>query len=171
AISHKDGTEKIEEIKKALKSENYPLYAIHVHALKGMFANIGANKLAEAASLLETAAKQKDSAFLISQTDNFLADLQTLLSNISKAVQAGKEKNQKDFADFEALKDELQKLKEAIDAFNPAVIDEAANNLQQWTQSSEAGANIERILRNVLLGEYEEARAEIAKATLHPKPL
>ncbi|MDR3000904.1 MAG: response regulator [Fibromonadaceae bacterium] len=167
AISHKDGLQKIEEMKVALENNNYPLYATYVHALKSMFANIGVNKLSKTATLLEAAAKQKDSAFISAQNDIFLADLQRLLSSINKVLENNLQHN----TDFESLKSELLKLKEALDIFDIAAINEIANNLQRWVHSAEVGASVEGILRHVLLGEYEEAKVKIYHLSNKKSPI
>jgi CheY-like chemotaxis protein/HPt (histidine-containing phosphotransfer) domain-containing protein len=50
----------LEGIKKFCAEENWPEYAIRIHALKGVFANIGAEALSEWAAELEYASKNND---------------------------------------------------------------------------------------------------------------
>ncbi len=88
AMFHRDGTRMIEEINKSLETEDYPLYTIHVHALKSACANIGADKISETAKALETAGHQNDLEFIKLHNTSFLTALQTLLNNINAVFAA-----------------------------------------------------------------------------------
>jgi hypothetical protein len=59
--------------------------------------------------------------------------------------------------DFELLKSELNKLKEALSALDSVAIDKAVNNLQKFSQAGEVGVRVGNILQSVLIGEYDEA--------------
>jgi HPt (histidine-containing phosphotransfer) domain-containing protein len=150
AAFHKDGTRIIEELKRCLEMGDYSLYTTHVHGLKSAAANAGYSELSELAKELEMAGKQKDFAFIKEHNDVFLTALQTCMNGISEILQA----NKKEPADFETLKNGLLKLKEAINAFDLAAIDEAANALQAFEQA-------EDILQNTLIGEHEAAISAI----------
>jgi CheY-like chemotaxis protein/HPt (histidine-containing phosphotransfer) domain-containing protein len=157
AIFHKDGVQKIEEIKKCLEVNNYSLYTIYVHALKSATANVGASALSEAAKDLEMAGKRGDFDFIHSHNSVFLAELQTLLDSINETLLANKEKNREKTVDFKTLKSELCKLKEAIGVLDFRAMNEAAKILQEFTQADKVGATVEGILQNKLIGEYDEA--------------
>jgi HPt (histidine-containing phosphotransfer) domain-containing protein len=150
AAFRKDGAQKIEELKKCLETGDYSLYATHVHGLKSAAANAGYGELSELAKELEMAGKSGNFAFIKKHNDAFLAALQTCLNGISEILQADK----KEPADFETLKNELLKLKGAINAFDLAAIDEAANALQAFEQT-------EDILQKILIGEHEAAISAI----------
>jgi len=145
-IFYKDCIKKIEELKKCLKTENYNLYTIYIHALKSASANIGAVKISEFATLLEDAGKREDFEFIKLRNAEFLADLQIYLGDISKVIG----KKQEDAPSTEAL----LKLKEALIALDIDAIDEIANGLREFTQA-------EGILQNVLMGNYDDAIAMI----------
>jgi signal transduction histidine kinase/CheY-like chemotaxis protein len=164
AVFHKDGLQKIEEIKKSLETKNYSLYATYVHALKSASANIGAIGLSEAAKELEMASKQADSAFVILNNSKFLASLEILLNDIGQVLASNKKKQQGP-VDLKLLKSELNKLEKALIALDSNAIDEAAGNLQKFAQADEVGTSVENILQSVLIGEYDEAVAMI-KSTL-----
>ncbi|MCL2207669.1 MAG: ATP-binding protein [Fibromonadales bacterium] len=142
AVFHKDGTTKIEEIKKCLETENYRLYTIHVHALKSALTNIGAKNLAESASALEIAGNNVNLEFIKMHTPKFLTDLKHILDGISISINENQEKKS-------ASMDALVKLKEALETLNPSAINEAVDELQD-TQADD-------ILQSVLVGNYEEA--------------
>jgi signal transduction histidine kinase/CheY-like chemotaxis protein len=143
---YKDGIQKIEEIKKCLEANNYSLYTIHIHGLKSAAANVGAVKLSELAKELEMAGKREDIAFIKERNDAFLTALQTYLNSIGETLSA----NKKESTDFGVLKSELSKLKEAINAFDLASIDEASSALREFPQA-------ENILQCTLIGEHEKA--------------
>jgi len=157
---HKDGLKKIEEIKKSLETDNYSLYTTYAHALKSASASIGAFNVSEQAKALEAAGRQKDYSFIKQHNPDFLKSLENLLKHIGIAL--NKAKKQETAADFEALKSELSKLKEAIDVFDFGVINEIAGNLQKFTQIPE----IEEILQNIVAGKYEEVVAAIIEFLL-----
>jgi len=147
AVFYDDGITKIEEIKKCLETDNYSLYAIYVHALKTALANIGAKELSEFAKALETG----DLGFIKANTARFLAELRRLLNDINKRL-AGRKKE--DPPNFEVL----ISLKEALQTMDLSVIDNAVNNLHHFTQA-------EGILKNVLIGNYDDAIAMIDDLT------
>ncbi|MDR0516236.1 MAG: response regulator [Fibromonadaceae bacterium] len=156
AVFHKDGIEKIDEVKKCFETDNYHLYTTHIHALKSAAASIGANDLSEEAKELEAAGKQEDMAFIKSNNPQFLINLESLLSDIGNVLANGKKK-QKTSVDPELLRSELNKLKEALEAFDSAIIDNAANALQKFNGDEEHGKSVEDILQNTLIGEYDKA--------------
>jgi signal transduction histidine kinase/CheY-like chemotaxis protein len=158
AIFHTDCVQKIEEIKKSFETKNYALYIIHVHALKSAAANIGANDLSEKAKTLEKAGKDKNYSFIKSHTAKFLTTLETLLSDISDVLSANRSKGS---VDFELLKLELGRLKEALSVLDPIAIDKATNALQEFNGGDRTGRTIENILQNILIGEYDEAAVMI----------
>ncbi|MDR1813066.1 MAG: response regulator [Candidatus Fibromonas sp.] len=151
AVFHKDGIQKIEEIKKCLETDNYPLYTTYVHALKSASANIGAGEISETAKALEVAGKQEDMKYIKLHNAKFLADLQILLDNIKAVILANSEDRQKS-VDMNAVKSSLLKLKEALGSIDLDTIDETVNDLREYAQIAE----IDRILQNVLVGNYDE---------------
>jgi len=161
AVFHKDGLQKIEEIRKSLEMGNYHLYAIYVHALKSALANIGANGLSESAKALEFAGKQKDTAFISSNNAQFLMNLETILNSLGNVLSSGGNDEQKVSVDFELFRNELNKLREALESLDSAAIDKIADNLQEFAQADGVGSSVENILRSVLIGEYDEAIAMI----------
>ncbi|MDR2554063.1 MAG: response regulator [Fibromonadaceae bacterium] len=165
AVFHKDGIQKMAEIKKSLETDNYSLYTTYVHALKSASASIGAFDLSETAKSLEAAGKKRDSAFIKQQNAHFLMALEILLNNINTVLSANKKNDKKVPVDFETLKNELNNLKAAIGIFDSDAIDKAANSLQMFTQAADIGESVENILQKNLIGEYDEAVAMIDDLT------
>jgi CheY-like chemotaxis protein len=167
AVFHKDGFKKIEEIKKCLETDNYPLYTTYVHALKSAGASIGAFNLSEQAKALETAGRQEDSSFIRLHGSKFLMSLERLLNHIGTALNSFKK--QEPPIDFEVLKIKLCKLKKAFDVFDFGTIDEITGNLQNFAQSPKIGETVESILQNTVVGKYEEAVAAIDTLLMEAK--
>jgi transcription termination factor NusB len=116
--------------------------------------------LSEAAKELETAAKQPDANFVKNNSPKFLTELETLLQNISQAIESDI-KTDESSIDKALLKTKLTELKVALDSLDLVAINELAEFLQDFTRAPEVGGNVEKILQNVLVGEYDEAVAQI----------
>jgi CheY-like chemotaxis protein len=153
-----DGREKAAEIKKCLKDNNLELFTIKIHALKGAAGNIGAAAFAETAKAMEDAGKREDRAYIKENIDCLLADLETLLVNIDKAVSVEKEKLRQTGIDRGAVRSTLVSLNAAIDNLDPDAINAAAGELRLlWMVAEKTGSDIGDILHKTLIGEYDEA--------------
>jgi len=159
-VFYQDGTEKIQEIKTSLEKNDIKLYLIYVHALKSACANIGADDLSRFAESLENAGKEENMDFVNAQTPVFLSDLQTTLDSINTNVIQDIGNGEPDPA---LIKEELFKLKDALAAFDSVEIKNSVNKLQVY-RKTEAGSYLEKILNNVLIGEYDEAILTIKEA-------
>jgi signal transduction histidine kinase/CheY-like chemotaxis protein len=154
---HMDGTSKIKEIKTCIETDDIPLYMIHVHALKSACASIGATELSEAAAALEKAGKKGDLSFIHDNNAAFISDLEKLLNNINTVLSEEAKKSRKTPIDKELLKEELFRLKIAINIFNYSKIENAVNGLQDYAQAEDIGGTVKVILQKILIGEYDEA--------------
>jgi glutaredoxin-related protein len=71
----------------------------------------------------------------------------------------------------ESLETKLNDLLKALDAFDSAEIKKSVDALQEFTALPDSGAIIEKILKNVFIGEYDEATAlinSLLKSTTPP---
>jgi len=152
SVFYKDGIQKIEEIKKCLETGNYSLYTIHVHALKSAAASVGSKDISEAAKELEAAGNRGDVEYIGLHTAKFLTDLKLLLDNISMRLG---ERQYKKNLNIEILV-KLKKSLETMDPNDINVINESMNELQGVAQ-------VEDVLQNILVGNYDEAIMEIEK--------
>ena len=82
AVFYEDGLQKIDEIEGCMASGDMNNYPIYVHAIKSAAANIGAERLSEAANALEVAGDSGDINYIQSNNANFIADLKALLDEI-----------------------------------------------------------------------------------------
>ena len=160
AVFRRDGVEKTEQITKCLRTDNVPLYVTHVHALKSAASNIGAEELSEIAHAAEIAGEEEDRELVRMLTPKLLSGLSTLLTAIDIALESDAKAEQK-ATDTTLLKAELEKLAVAIDSVNPRAINDAVKTVQPFTQAADVGKAVEEILRNVSIGEYDEAIALI----------
>jgi len=161
AVFYKDGLQKIDEIRKSLETGDYFLYATYVHALKSALANIGVGRLSENAKELEFAGKKNDAAFIRSNNIQFMMNLEALLDNIKNAISSNSDGEQKTVVDFELLRSELNRLREALESMDSAAIDKTVENLREFSQADGIGSSIENILQSILIGEYDEAAVMI----------
>jgi HPt (histidine-containing phosphotransfer) domain-containing protein len=151
AIYYKDGHEKLKEIKDSLDAGNISDYTIYVHALKSASASIGAAEISETAKALEEAGKQEDLVYINAHTAQFLTDLQTVLSNISAAIPIIQPESREISGE---LRNELHKLKYALNASDAAAIDRLINNIKRKEHDN---AFIGDMLETALTGAYEKA--------------
>jgi len=144
AVFYQDGIQKIEEIKKCLKAEDFNLYVIYIHALKSALANVGAKELSEFAKALE----KRGPEFAKMNTNRFLTDLKRFLNDINARLEEERGNNTRNI-------ESLIELKEAIKTMNIAAINKTFNDLQN--------SQADDILQNVLIGNYDEAVAMIER--------
>jgi len=163
AIYHKDGLKKINEIKTSREEGNLQLYTIHVHALKSASANIGADKLSEAAKALEAAGEQKDLNFIEANNNQLLGDLEILLNDINHVLLENKKENG-DMAisfDMEKLRPGLNILKKALNDLDAGIINKTVEDLKKIPCPEDIGNIINNISEEILIGDYDEAIALI----------
>jgi len=158
-----DWNERRNKIIKSLADSDLPLYTTHVHALKSASANIGADRLADAAFVLETAGDRKDLTFIESKNDDLLAMLQLLLNSISEAlelqgVKACEVCNAPDSGQFYA---ELNRLYSALKQFDFERINRAVDLLVASAPSFDIKTKIRNISKYVLLFEYAKAEETV----------
>jgi HPt (histidine-containing phosphotransfer) domain-containing protein len=158
-----DGAERIVMMKDCLDAGDLDLYTTCVHALKSASANVGADKLSQAAYALEMAGARGDLAYISENNAAFVAALQTLISNIDDTLSSSTEyldrpaepMNNDQFADA------LIRLKTALEKLNISDIDGSVESLMASAQASEEKSAIKNISKHVLMGEHDEAIALI----------
>ena len=165
AVYSADSREKIKAVKACLDDNNLPLYTIHIHALKGASASIGADKLAEAAGYLEKAGEDQNLAFIESHNNRFLMQLERLLCDIDDALikynVTETEEGGLGALGQDALYNVLTELKAALKNMDAAAINSAANRLSGFFASEDAGPALRNISESILIGDYDEAGGHI----------
>jgi signal transduction histidine kinase/CheY-like chemotaxis protein len=165
----RDGLEISQEIKTCLETDNLPLYAAYAHALKSSAGNVGAEKLSEIAAVLETAAREEDTAFIRTHNSKLLLVLDSVMKSISSVLSANKHSGLDFILDIPALNSCLLNLRSAMSDSDPAAIRPAVKDLQQFTQAPQIGESVANILQHTLIGKYNEAIAMINNLLLYKK--
>jgi len=162
-IFYKDCLEKMDEIALALQNNDIYLYTTYVHALKSASANVGAGKVSEYAKNLESAGKNEDVMYITENNDKFFAEIRALLENIKPVLNKADEDNAAETGeeDIEKLKDNLTKLKTALDEMDIGAVDTIVSELQAVKWSGDTKDMVEGIFHSILMFEYDEATAQI----------
>ena len=153
-IFHRDSVQKVKDIEKYLNNKDMKAYIICVHALKGSCISIGADSLAKMASDLEAAGKSNDILFIEVNTGKFLYELESLSVKLRDALEPSQIT---EALDTTKLFEDLAALAAAIEAINPSDIQRYVEAISQFAVSKDMGHDIEKILDNILTGDYGEA--------------
>ncbi|MCL2619264.1 MAG: response regulator, partial [Defluviitaleaceae bacterium] len=84
---YENGRVLLKELEHAAHKGDLENYEIHVHALRGVSASIGADALAEPADALERASEQKNLGFVRARTPELLERLEATLRNIGSSLE------------------------------------------------------------------------------------
>ena len=162
AVFYNEGYDIVAKLKLSLETRNLPLYLTYIHAIKGAASNIGA-KVSRDAGVLEDAGKNNDLLFIETHNADFMAKIESLLSNIGKAISAYSGEESMVEVDREMVKTELVRLKTALAVLDSGAIDKACESLRLYADNNETGFsdNIKAILHEILIGEYDEAVSRI----------
>ena len=154
-----DGHERIPMIKKALGTGDLNMFATVVRALKSASESIGATKLSEMAACLEEAGSLYDTAYIEAHTDEFITAIEKIAGEINEALSARRpvSTDPDNQADLKKLKDTLVTLKAALDNMDLFVMNSSVDNLINLPKSEKTAAQVRTIVRNILMGEYDEA--------------
>jgi CheY-like chemotaxis protein len=156
----------LEEIHRFAATENWKEYSIRLHALKGVFANIGVvSKNSEAPSLrewalkLEMASKNGDAATCVAETDAICEAMSQfrdkLLATSLNLEGAPKEKHQ---ATAEFVSEKLSALRDACIKGDSDTADAIAAELETAHVDDETDKILEEIVKAVAALEYETAQ-------------
>jgi len=165
ATFYVDGHERKEEIERCLEFDNIQLYITHIHALKSASANIGADRLSEAAYALEMAAIDGDLEFVRKNNDSFYIHLDKILISIGDALSSHISGNRAGGVTIgkEEYYDLLRHLRTALDELDIDTINKTIDRLISTAQSDEVLSMIREVSKQILMVEYEEAEALIDK--------
>ena len=153
-IFQRDVVAKVKDMEKYLKTGDMKSFIVNVHALRGSCIGIGAEELSQMASDLEAAGKRGDLPFLEKNTEKFLFDLESLSVKLRNALVPPKTVECQDNG---KLFNELAKLADAIEKVSPKDIRASIEALSPFAAAEGIGKNVEKILDNVLTGDYDEA--------------
>jgi len=161
-VFHRDGSDKVKQIKDCVEKNDIKLYTIYVHAMKSAAANIGAREIANLFKELEMAGANNDMALIHKNTEHALRELETLLKNISAVVSANQSEPTKE-SSLKLLRSRLLQLKEALIDRDAGEIDDIMNELGsvKWDQPS--GELFKEISNNIIMINYTDAAVLVEK--------
>ena len=163
----RDAEKAVESIKTSMKNNltdenDLHMYIINVHAMKSALANIKANELSSTALRLEQAGREKDINVILSETNDFLEKLETVVNEI-KAKQQENIITEDTEEALELLKEKLNLIKESCAAMDKKTAKNALNELREKTWSHKTGELINSITEHLLHSEFEEVSALVEK--------
>ena len=154
-VFHSEGKKRMKDMRNAVKDNELGLFTIYAHASRSAAANIGALALSEVAYSLEAAGQREDVPYINAMMEVFCYDFNQLLDNIYTVIAENIMK--KADANAKEMRKELKILREAMDDFDTVEINQSAKRLQIYTTDTAHGTRINEILKQKLIGAYEEA--------------
>jgi signal transduction histidine kinase/DNA-binding response OmpR family regulator/HPt (histidine-containing phosphotransfer) domain-containing protein len=161
AIFTKDAVKATATLKKALKEEDFSMFAITAHAMKSACANVEQPELSELAKELEMGAKDQDIPLIKEKLPSFLNKLNafvTLLLPEDMPTDTA-------LTDTGALKEVLPQIAEACESYDDATAVDLLQIFGDGNWTPEVAALLTQIDSYLLHSEFEEA-AEAAKQCL-----
>jgi signal transduction histidine kinase/DNA-binding NarL/FixJ family response regulator/HAMP domain-containing protein len=153
----------LDELGKAMQEEVWGDYAIKIHALKGVTANIGAEKLSQWAAKLEKASKSGDIVSLAicrEETAPFSAELGKFRDRLRWtslfAAPSGAEKGKKP-GDMQFLKEQIGLLKEACANYSFGDTKKITAALGEYEWDTETGKELDNIRQFIVSLDYDKA--------------
>ena len=132
------------------------MFIINIHAMKSALANIGESELSTAANRLEQAGREKDINVILSETNKFLEDIETVINKI-KPQDNDKEVIEDTEESILFLKEKLTIITEACTTFDKKAAKNTLNELREKTWSHEVKDLINLIAEHLLHSEFEDA--------------
>jgi len=143
-----------------LGNEDISSYIITVHGMKSALANLGEKKLSDIALNLELAGENRNLAELVKLTPAFIASLR---STIEKYKPKGKNDiTDIDSADLDYLREKLNIIKKACEAFEKETAKTALNELKEKIWTSPVNALLDYISINILHSAFKKAAAAVS---------
>jgi HPt (histidine-containing phosphotransfer) domain-containing protein len=145
----------LEEIRRFLAEANWKEYTIRLHAMKGVFANIGVESLREWADKLELAGKNQEIDICLAETEaicNAMAQFRDKL--VATGLLAGTEKA-KHSVSGEWVREKLAALKDACTIGDSSAADEVAAELETAHVDDATDKMLGEIVKAVAALEYE----------------
>ena len=138
------------------------LYIINIHAMKSALANIGENELSETALKLEQAGREKSINIIISETGEFLNNLNKVIKKM-KSKHIINETTEDSKESISMLNEKLKIVKEACDTLDKKTAKNTISELREKTWSHNSNELLNTISENLLHSEFEEASTLIQK--------
>jgi len=167
-IFARDAEKAVDAIQNSIKNDlndekDIQMYIINVHAMKSALANIGEKDLSNTALRLEQAGREKDINVLLSETNEFLDKLNSVI----KEIKSKEEKKIELTVDTEdaiiLLKEKLLIIKDACEIMDKKTIKGALSGLKEKTWSQKTNELLNTIEEHLLHSEFDEISAIIVE--------
>lgn len=126
------------------KTEQWRDYTIEVHALKSTSRQIGAVHISELAAEMEKAGNEGNIALINEKTEEMLEEYMKL-KDILKPYFTDVSEAEEHYAQFEEIMNMLEKMQDALDAFDTLQIDEVIEEMSKFKYSEENVDFFERL--------------------------
>jgi signal transduction histidine kinase/HPt (histidine-containing phosphotransfer) domain-containing protein len=157
----------IEELDKTLKAETWKDYTIKVHALKGVFANLGMKKLSQYAAILEKASRT-DSDFspdvCRKETPPFIADIHKFMDRLRRTslMEIPSKKKGSPRGNTQFLKEQITLLKESCLRYSFGDTKKIITALGEYKWDAETEKELENIRQFIESLDYDKALERVA---------
>jgi CheY-like chemotaxis protein/HPt (histidine-containing phosphotransfer) domain-containing protein len=137
------------------QDEDIRMYTINVHALKSALANIGETTLSDFAAKLEEASRKKDFSVIISETSEFLSELQIIIDKFTQPEETDEITETAD-EDYAYLRDELLAIIKACETYDKKTIKDTLSEINQKAWPHQTKELLEIISEHLLHTDFEE---------------
>ena len=154
-----------------MKDEDYNMLSYEVHAIKGLSAGIGADKITEEAKNLERACKEKDAEFIQKNYPSFIEKYAMLLANVKYVlkdndVTVGGEGEGTDGTGEQLklgdLRIYIKKLSDALELLEQQEAAEIINELLKKKMSDELRNALNKVRSDIDEYEYDSAKERLS---------
>jgi len=165
-IFSRDAAKALSAIESVLKNnlrgeDDIHMYVINVHAMKSALANIGESELSAYALKLEQAGREKDTGVMLSETRDFLENLQKVIDRIKPKEDDNKTEDTDESLAF--LNEKLTVIKEACEAYDKKAAKNAINELRGKNWSHKIKELLNQLSEHLLHSEFDDASSLIDK--------
>ena len=168
---YEDGAGAMRRMSNYMKDEDYNMLSYEVHAIKGLSAGIGADRITEEAKNLERACKEKDEEYIRKNYPLFIEKYAMLLANVKYVlndndVTVGGEGGPSDgtgeqlkLGDFRIY---LRKLNDALEYFEQQEAAQIISELLKMKMSDELRNALDKVRSDIDEYEYDSAKERLS---------
>jgi CheY-like chemotaxis protein len=146
----------LEEIRRFTAEENWKEYSIRLHAMKGVFANMGMDSLSKWAYKLEQASKNNEYATCIEETEPICQEMYRFRENLLQTSLMDRgEPIEKTLVDRERLEKKLDSLYTACESGETDKADSIASELERMCYNEPTDVALKEIIAHVASLDYD----------------
>ncbi|MDR3000658.1 MAG: response regulator [Fibromonadaceae bacterium] len=146
-----------------ISNNDLRLFIIKTHAMKSALANIGEISLSQIAFALENAGREGDKNTIKAQTPKLIETLKIIIKKIDMEAEVKIETAVTCDESTDYLHEQLKIISEACINYDARAANTAFEKLKEMSWTNETQALLDKIGEDLLLSDFDEANAEIAK--------